>query len=313
MSVTLRQLRAFLEVARHGSFTAAAQNLHVTQSALSVMIRELERELRVRLFDRTTRRVQLTAAGEEFHPLAEKTLEDLEHAVARSRELAEVRRGRVTIAATTLIASILLPRAIADYRSSHPGVQIVLRDGAPPGQIARMVQEGEVDIGIGPTSTRDDALAATPFLVDTLEVACPAGHPLARKVRVTWRDLAGQPLIALSGETAIRQLVEEQLATTGARFQPAYDVVHLATAIGLVDAGLGVAVLPTHARPLARMHHIRFVKLGAPAIRRDICLLTRRDRALSPAAESFRAFLATYVSARGRRDDWLSTAPARKP
>ncbi len=312
MNVTLRQLRAFLEVARHGSFTAAAERLHVTQSALSVMIRELERELRVRLFDRTTRRVQLTAAGEEFHPLAEKTLEDLEHAVARSRELAEVRRGRVTIAATTLIASILLPRAIADYRERHEGVRIVLRDGAPPGQIARMVQDGEVDIGIGPTAARDDALSATPFLVDTLEVACPAGHPLTRKTRVTWRDLAAQPLIALSGETAIRQLLEEQLGAAGARFEPAYQVAFLATAIGLVDAGLGVAVLPSHARPLARLHHIRFMKLGSPAIRRDVWLITRRDRALSPAAESFREFLLDYVQAKEHRQDWLPVAAGRK-
>ena len=312
MNVTLRQLRAFLEVARHGSFTAAAERLHVTQSALSVMIRELEGELRVRVFDRTTRRVQLTVAGEEFHPLAEKTLEDLEHAVARSRELAEVRRGRVTVAATTLIASILLPRAIAQYVALHEGVRIVLRDGAPPGQIARMVQDGEVDLGIGPVAGRDDALAASAFLVDTLEVACPAGHPLTRKARVTWRDLAAYPLIALSGETAIRQLVEERLAATGARFQPAYDVGHLATAIGLVDAGLGVAVLPSHARPLARMHDIRFLKLGAPAIRRDICLVTRRDRALSPAAESFRDFLVGYVKASGQRRDLLALEPGRK-
>src|SRR5512132_793945 len=115
MNVTLRQLRAFVNVAQFGVFTAAAERLHVTQSALSVMIRGLETELGLRLFDRTTRMVELTDAGREFYPIAEKTLEDLSSAVAHSRELADIKRGRVTIAATTLISSILLPRAVARF------------------------------------------------------------------------------------------------------------------------------------------------------------------------------------------------------
>ncbi len=294
MNVTLRQLRAFVAVAQAGGFTPAAERLHVTQSALSVTIRGLEGELGLRLFDRTTRAVALTDAGREFYPFAEKTLEDLLSAVAHSRELAELRRGRVTVAATTLVASILLPQAIAQFGAAYPGIRIVLRDGAPPDRIGAMVASAEVDLGIAPTAGGSD-LSAIPLIVDTLELACPRGHPLARRARVSWRDLAGQPLISLSGEHAIRQLVERHLAGAGIRLDPAHEVAFLSTAMGLVDAGLGVAVLPSHARPLAAMHHIEFRRLGAPLVRRDVQLLSRRGRALSPAAAHFRDALLAFV------------------
>lgn len=303
MNVTLRQLRAFVAVAQFSGFTAAAERLHVTQSALSVMIRSLERELGLRLFDRTTRMVELTEAGREFYPLAEKTLEDLTSAVAHSRDLAEMKRGRVTIAATTVVSSILLPRAVARFGRDYPGIRVVLRDGAPPAQIAGMVLAAQVDLGIAPVTGAEADLESVPFIEDTLELACPGDHPLTRKARVTWRDLAGQSLIALSGDNAIRQLIEERLGVAKITASPAFEVAFLSTAMGLVDAGLGVAVLPSHARPLARLHHIRFLKLSAPVVRRDIRLLTRRERALSPAAAHFRDFLLEFVKSSRLRDD----------
>src|SRR5581483_7010461 len=205
MNVTLRQLRAFVAVGELGGFTAAAERLHVTQSALSVTVRSLERELGLRLFDRTTRSVELTAAGREFYPLAQKTLEDLTSAVEHSRDLAELKRGRVTVAATTVVSSILLPPAVARFNRDFPGIRVVLRDGAVPAQIAHMVAGGEADIGIAPAALAPSELDATLFMEDTLELACARQHPLARKTRVTWRDLAGESLIALSGDDAIRQ------------------------------------------------------------------------------------------------------------
>lgn len=308
MNVTLRQLRAFVAVAQHGGFTVAAERLHVTQSALSVRIRGLERELGLRLFDRTTRMVELTDAGREFYPLAEKTLEDLSSAVAHSRELAEIKRGRVTVAATTLVSSILLPRAIARYGKDFPGVRVALRDGAPAGQIARMVLDGQVDIGIGPAAENEHELVALPLIVDTLELACPKGHPLTRKSRVSWRDLAGQQLITLSGDNAMRQTIDQRLTEANVPIAPAYEVAFLSTALGLVDAGLGISVLPSHARPLARLYHIALLKLGAPTVRREVRLLTRRDRVLSPAAATFRDFLLGFVKAPEHRD-WLAATP----
>ena len=120
MNLTLRQLRAFVAVARLGRFAAAAEALHVTQPALSMLIRELETQLGVRVFDRHTRRVELTEAGRELLPVAEKTLEDLEHAVAASRQLAALQRGRVSIATSTVLSATLLPWVAREYAAQYP-------------------------------------------------------------------------------------------------------------------------------------------------------------------------------------------------
>ena len=208
MNVTLRQLKAFVAVAQLGGFTPAAQRLHLTQSALSVLVRELERELGIRLFDRTTRSVHLTDAGRELHGSAEKMLLDLEHAVANSRGLAEVKRGRVAVAATPLMSSIMLPRIIAGYMAAHPGVSVVLKD-AVAGQIPRKVHDGEADFGIGTFLTPEAGFVTEPLMVDTLVLACPKNHPLAAKPRVRWRDLAGYPFVALTRDNAVGELIRD--------------------------------------------------------------------------------------------------------
>jgi len=296
MNITIRQLRALVAVAELGGFTPAAERLHLTQPAVSVLIRGLEHELGVRLLYRTTRAVSLTDAGREFYPIAERMLADLQNAVANAQELANRTRGRVTVAATTLISSLLLPGTIAHHRGRYPGIDITLRDGAAAAHILRMVERALVDIGIGPVSQQPRDISAAPLLVDTLDLACPKDHALAQKARVVWRDLAGFPFITLAHDNSVRQLIDNCIAAAGIEVKPAYEVSFLSTAIGLVDADLGIAVLPSHARAIRRLYHnIRFVKLGSPVIRRELSLLTHRERRLSPAAEGFRSFLLDYI------------------
>lgn len=294
MNVTLRQLRAFVAVAQLGGFTAAAQRLHLTQSALSVLVRELEQELGLRLFDRTTRQVRLTDAGREFHGSAEKMLLDLEHAVANSRELAESRRGRVSLAATPLMSSIMLPRIIAGYRALHPGVSVVLRD-AVAGQIWRLVRDGEVDFGVGSYPQMEPEFVTEPLMTDTLVLACPKDHPLAAKARVRWRDLAGYPFVALPRDNAVGELVRDCLKEAGATVQIAQEVAFLTTVLGMVEAGLGISVLPSYGRETIRTHNIAVRRLVEPAIRRETSLIRRRDRSLSPAAAGLQAHMKEYV------------------
>lgn len=300
MNITLRQLRALVAVAELGGFTQAAEQLHLTQPAVSVLIRGLEQALGIRLLNRTTRALSLTDAGREFYPIAERMLADLHNAVANAHELANRKRGRVTVAATTLISALLLPGAIAHHRSRYPGIDITLRDGAVASQILHMVESAEVDIGIGPASQPSRDIIAERLLVDTLDLACRKDHALARKVRVVWRDLTGFPLIALGRDNSVRQLIDGCLAKAGIEVQPVYEVSFLSTAIGLVDAGLGIAVLPSHVQAIGRLYpNIRFVKLVSPIMRRELSLLTRRDRQLSPAAEGFRKFLLAYIKEPG--------------
>ncbi len=294
MNITLKQIRAFVTVAQAGSFTAAANRLHLTQSAVSVLISELEQQFGLRLFDRTTRLVQLNDAGRDFYPAAEKMLTDLSNAISGSKDLVAKKRGRVAVAATPLMASILLPPAIAQYTALYPGISVILQDTAAE-QIQPKVRDGEVDFGIETFAKSWRELVAEPLMDDTLVLACPAGHPLAAKSSVTWRALAGYPFISLTRDNSVGQLIRTCLAEAGVEVQTAYEVSYLSTVVGMVGAGLGIAVLPSSASPLTRLYDIAVKKLVKPSIRREMSFLTRQGRTLSPAAESLKAFLKSYV------------------
>src|SRR5215208_5339744 len=273
MNVTLKQVRAFLAVAQVGSFTGAANRLHLTQSAVSVLISELELVFGLRLFDRTTRLVQLTEAGREFQPVAHKVLAELEGAISSSRELAAQKRGRVAIAATPLMSSLLLPGAIARYAELQPGVNVVLHDTLA-GQIQPKVLGGEVDFGIGTFERSARELVAEALMTDKLVLACPVDHPLASRQQVAWRELAGYPFIALTRDNSVGQLITERLGGAGVDIHPAYEV--------------------------AQLYRIRTVRLVEPSVRRETSFLTRRGLTLSPAARGFKSFLKGYVG------DWAS-------
>lgn len=306
MNLTLRQIRAFLAVDQCGSFTAAAGRLHLTQSAVSVLVGDLEAVFGLRLFDRTTRLVRLTDAGREFLPVAQKVMLELEAAVSSSRELSERKRGRVAVAATPLMSSLLLPRAIARYAQLQPGVNVVLHD-ALAGQIQPKVRDGEVDFGIGTFERSARELVAEPLMTDTLVLACAAAHPLAARRQVPWRALAGHPFVALTRENSVGQLITESLGGAGIEIEPAYEVSHLWTVVGMVDAGLGVAVLPSYANVIARLYRIRILRLVDPVVRRETSFLTRRGVRLSPAAQGFQSFLKGYV------DEWQGRGRCAKP
>ena len=294
MSVTLKQIRAFVAVAQAGSFTTAASQLHLTQSAVSVLISELEAEFGLRLFDRTTRLVQLADAGRDFYPVAEKILADLHNALLNSKELVAKKRGRVSVAATPLMASILLPKVIGEYTALYPDIRVTLQDSLA-GLIQQKVRDGTADFGIGTFERAGRELIAEPFMADTLVLACPAGHPLAGKASVTWRALAGHPFISLTRDNSVGQLIRKCLADAGVEVHSAYEVSYLSTVVGMVDAGLGVAVLPSYAGPITRLYDIQIRKLVKPAIRREMSFITRQGKALSPAAESLKSFLKSYV------------------
>lgn len=295
MNLTLKQVRAFLAVAQAGSFTAAARRLHLTQSAVSVLITELEAVFGLRLFHRTTRMVQLTEAGREFLPVAQHVVLELEAAVTSSRELVAQKRGRVALAATPLMSSLLLPRAIARYAQLQPGVSVVLHDSLAA-QIQPKVRDGEVDFGIGTFERSARELVAQPLMTDTLVLACAPDHPLASRRQVPWRALAGHPFIALTRDNTVGQLISEALGGAGVDIRPAYEVTHLWTVVGMVDAGLGVAVLPSYAVAIAQLYRIRFVRLVEPSIKRETSFVMRRGLQLSPAAQGFRSFLTGYVA-----------------
>lgn len=288
MNVTVRQLRAFVAVAQLGGFSAAAVRLHLTQSALSMLVRALEEELGVSLFQRTTRSVKLTDSGRDFLPLADKMLVDLHKAVAITRSRAEQARGRIVIAVTPMFASTVLPAVLTRYRTDHPDVLVVLRDDAAPSEIRRLVQDGQVDIGIGPLERAQRGLFVVDVLMDDeLMLACPEGHRLARHDSVPWRELVDVPMIGFASDNALQALVDSSMAAAGVRLRAQYEVASISTAAALVDAGLGVSVLPSYARQLRRRERIQYRPLVDPVVKRDLCLMRLRDRAMPGPAQAF--------------------------
>lgn len=287
MNITLRQIQAFKTVAEFGSFTRAAERLKVAQPALSLSIRELERELNLRLFDRTTRRVELTGAGREFLQSADKLLADLERAVRDARDLSEKKRGRIVIAAPPLLAAMIVPAAIAEFNAAFPGIDVGLVD-ARNDQILDRMRAGDADLAIGTFDERADGIRREVLAQDALAVFCAPSSALAKKRRVRWSDLQDQKLIMLTRDSSIRTLTEGTLVQTGHEpGKPLFEVSQITTAVMLAEAGLGVSVLPAYAWSFARGRNVVSRPLTDPHITRNIYLIQPDGRSLSPAAEGF--------------------------
>lgn len=285
-AVTLRQLRAFIAVAEEGSIVRASQRLHLTASALSMLIGALEGELGARLFERTTRRMVVTDAGKELLPAVGLMFKHLDLAIAELRESTLRRGSRLRIAASPLLAATLLPHLMASFRSRFPSIQLTLSDLAVA-DIANAVRAGDADLGIctGDVETLD--LEATVLHRDRLMLACLEIHPLAAQFEVPWSELLGEPLALLQPGSGLRKLADRGLAKVGQSIEPTFEVANVATAVGLVEAGLAVSVLPRYALNRARAVGLRAIPLVDPVVERNIVALNAPERPLSDVGEAF--------------------------
>jgi DNA-binding transcriptional LysR family regulator len=297
MNITLKQLTAFCAVAERGSFSRAAEQLHSPQSAVSVLVRGLEQELAARLFDRTTRRVELTAAGREFLGHAQKTLSDLQHAIDDTHALGERRRGRLTVAGPPLLIEMLIPKVLAPFKRDFPGVKVVIID-ARTERIIESVKQGEADIGIGTfVHEGEEGLVQTRLAQHELMLFCPANHVLARRDQVLWRELKDVPMVGLAHESGVQHLVDFGLRSAGISSAPEYEVAFMTTALALVEVGVGVTALPSNTLALIRGRDIAGRPLVQPTVMREISMITRHGRSLSPAAAEWRRRLQQAMSA----------------
>lgn len=283
MNVTFKQVQAFVAVAATGSFSRAAEQLEVAQSRISVLIGDLEKELGVRLFDRTTRRMELTTAGRDFRPHGEKLIADLKHAVEDTQALGERRRGRLTVAAPPLIMEALIPRLLVPFKRDFPGVRVVLLD-ARTDRIIETVKTGAADIGIGTFAQHEEGLVRTRLARDALLLFCHNKHPLASLNRPRWKDIEGAPIISLTSDSGVRHLVDYGFSAAGIAVQAEYEVALATTALALVEVGLGVCILPANALSAAKTRPVVAHPLSHPTVAREITMIARHGRSLSPAA-----------------------------
>jgi DNA-binding transcriptional LysR family regulator len=283
---TIRQLRAFLAVHQLRKLSAAAEKLFVTQSAVSMLIRQLEEGLGARLFDRTTRSLQPTAAAEEMLATAERILRDVDSLSAGFRELSTLQRGRVSLAITPTLASFLLPPAIRRFGEAHPQVRVVVDDCAPEQFVSRIIGE-HVDFGIGTPERAGAEVETQTLLRDHLSLVCMPDHPLAGKKAVRWTDLGGHPVITVRPGYGIRPLIDGTATGAGVVLNVVNEVSFLSTAIWMTASGMGASIMPSAFAKAADDPALVIKPITAPRVSRDISVVTKRGRSLSAASRSF--------------------------
>ena len=285
-SPTIRQLRAFLAVYQLRQLSAAAQRLFVTQSAVSMLIRQLEEGLGTRLFDRTTRSLKPTAAAEEMLATVERVLRDVDSLSADFRELATLERGRVTLAITPTLAAMLLPDALRIFSQQHPKVRVLVNDCAPDQFISRILGE-HVDFGIG-TPERPGAEVETERLMrDHLALVCRSDHPLAKARVVRWTDLGRHPVITVRPGYGVRPLIDGTAAEAGVALDVVNEVSFLSTALWMTACGMGASIMPSAFARAAGDPSLVIKMLSAPRVSRDISVVIKRGHSLSAAARTF--------------------------
>jgi LysR family transcriptional regulator, carnitine catabolism transcriptional activator len=297
----IRHIRAFLAAARIGNFTRAAAELHISQSAFTVQIRQFEDALGVTLFDRGKRRVSLTAVGHELLGPLERLVIDAEAIVGRTRQLTGLRRGIVSMAVLPSVAAQVIPAIIQKFAGECPGIVVQIRDVVAE-RVIEMVKKEEVDFGIATRMGADRETTTVPLLVDKLCAFVPRSHLLASKNSVTLRELVSIPLILTGKDSSVREIVERALKRERLPLTLAYETNHMTTAISMVRAGLGIAILPEVAGGSGDSGDLRTVAISRPALSRRIEIIQKRDRTLSPAAgkmvETIRRELSGYSAPR---------------
>lgn len=299
MNFDLDDLMAFRTVAELANFRRAAEAVHISQPAFSRRIDKLEQALGVRLLDRTTRRVSLTAVGRDFARKVSQWLDDLDAALLGIRGVAATRMGELTVACVPSTVYYTLSQVIRRFHEVYPKVRIKVLD-ASANEVLGAVVRGEADFGLNFIGAQEPDVEFTPLLEERFVAACPRDHPLARRKRVSWRELAAYDYISVAKSSGNRLLLDQALAGVPDLPQSNYEAQHVTTMLGLVEAGLGVAAVPSLAMPAADHPLLASVPLVDPEVTRRIGLIRRAGRTLSPAAQQMFDLLLELRRSAGR-------------
>jgi LysR family carnitine catabolism transcriptional activator len=294
MDFSSRQLRAFHLVARHRSFARAAEELLITPSGLSVLIRELERQLGFRLFDRTTRQVTLTAFGCELIAVTEPSLGTLDAAMSRIEQSTKGRERWLSIGTTPWLAANVLPPAIKQFRKRRPDLRIRLFDGWLD-EIQTRVQAGKLDMGVG-IFKNSSGMRRSPLFHFALMAVFPDQGAAINSTPIRWSSLVGQRLISLTKDYPHQLIVDKQLAKVGATNRRGQAVKLLETQIALVEANEGIAIIPSFGMLACRNRKVTMRALIDPVVNLDFYQISNRGTPMSDDAKEFSEFLKAYMA-----------------
>lgn len=301
----MRQLAAYAAVARAESFTAAAAQMHVSQSSLSRAVADLERLLGAQLLERDTRNVQLTVAGVEALRIAEQIITAHRAGMKELHRFLLGESGTIAVATLPSVAAVLLPQAISDFRRRRPQVAVRLLDGLERTVLDRVLS-GDADFAITTVGAPSEQLEHRPLVRDRFVAVLPEGHQLTDRSEVTWEELAGEPFLAVGRESSVRRLTDAAFAQVEAHNAPAAEAGSVATVGGLVAAGLGVSAMPALVLPLMGNGPVVCRPLVDPVVDRRLDIAVRARRTLPAVTEQFLATLEQFRSERRPLPDGVS-------
>lgn len=280
--VNLKLLQTFMIVAENQSFREAADQINRSQSAISTQIRQLEEQLGIPLFNRTTRSVRLTAEGAELLSYARRAVGEVEQGLRNILEAADLRRGRVTLACAPTIACTRLPPILAAFEKEYPGIRIIVHE-LKSVDLFQRIRAGDVDFGLGPV-IGDGDLDFVPVLREPLHVLAAGKFLPEDQPTIRFDELAGLPLIQFPTTTVLGRLVADTAKARGITLNTRYECVQGQTLVALAAAGLGASITTGTVIGAASAPAMRRPRIVEPALVQEFSIVTLKGKALSPAA-----------------------------
>lgn len=294
MEISIKQLKAFIEISTSGSFVEASEKLHLSQPALSISIKKLESVVGGPLFNRSRKGVQLTPEGKRFLPVARRLIGDWDSALDDLSRLFNKQIGRVSLAALPTLAAGFLPAVLADFKQLYPNLQISVHD-LLASQIDELVSEGRADIGLSVQPRNSEAMQFEPLIEDHFVAVCPTGHPLLRQEKVSWHELLDYPIIDLYKMSSTRQAIERVLGDLGCEMDLFCEVSQIGTVGRMVAAGLGVSALPSLSFLQISKEGLDWRPLVSPHVPRTLGIITPTRTPLSAAAKAMLSKIREHV------------------
>jgi DNA-binding transcriptional LysR family regulator len=281
--LTSRQLQTILALAEYGSFIAAASLLKTSQPAVTRTVKHVEEVLGIKLFERSTRSVQITAAGKEFAAVAARMLNDLKITLRSIRELSDQRRGQIIISSIMSVANGKLPGLVSAYRLDHPGIELHVRDGVH-GTVIEDVRSGAADFGITYLDDLPDPFLSVRVGREDFIIVLPKNHELARSKTLSLLDLKGVPLVSLPRDSRTRRVIDGAASSVGLTLNHVVTVSQFATMLGFVRAGIGLAIAPKSGVASFLGKELNAIPIRGRPLARDLGIITLKEREPSPAA-----------------------------
>jgi DNA-binding transcriptional LysR family regulator len=305
MRIDFLGLQAFVSIAERGSFQRAAAHLNLSQTALSHRIRKLEDDLCTQLFTRTTREITLTRTGTDLLPKARRAINEMAASLSEIRDASPPGQTSLSLGCLPTIATNHLPILIRRFQGKHPDVRVRIYDNSAT-EIGELVSSGAAEFGLTIVAANSWDLHIQTLLKEPFLLVCRQDHPLATASEVDWGDIADTPLIRVSPQTGNRQLIDDALGARREMLKWRYEVQHTATAVSLVEAGVGATIIPRLALNLALSPTLRGVALRNPGLTRSLGIISKRERPLSALATEFRSMIVRHFVTGSKADERFS-------